>query len=430
MACARPAILLTDSVRLTLILVAACSFALPITIAHAGDVEIPLAVVLALFGVPAILTLARVPGAGWLIASVAVAVVSVCAWDISPGSAHSVRPYLSFLFFYAPYLGYGAGYAIVRRPEDLTRFISVSALVASLSGIGIVATLYVLGLPVLLDFQDSRSLQGSLVGLPLYATYGVNSLAITEFVLFAFIWIDLLFVRKSSALVIALKLAGIAALGGLIFFSLSRGALLSCLLFLVLSLVVLALNRPRAAIGVGLAVVVVAAFVGSEYSDLINLSWRNRFNETTGSIARGDADVLTSGRLTLVNAALADLEDNPFLGVGFTGFHDGKSTFGDVEAQNSSPHNQYLTILWKPGLISGGLLLAFLWTCMSRLNQLRRCEATPGIFLGIWCLAVALLGVACLTWDVLLVTNIGAVTIFLFGACVSILERQKAGTVV
>ena len=181
---ARPAIVVGDHIRLMLVGLIACSFALPIRIANAGEVEIPLAIVAVVIGLPTLFALPRMAGGWWLLGSFATGLVSLCAWDISPASSNSYHPYFSFVFFFLPYVAYGAGYVMIRSRFDLGRFVSVSAVVSSLAGLVMAATLVVTKTPV----RTEGDILGSLGGLPLYATHGVNSLAITEFILFAFIF--------------------------------------------------------------------------------------------------------------------------------------------------------------------------------------------------------------------------------------------------
>ncbi len=400
---------------------AAVSFALPIRLFNVGEVEVPLALFMVMLGIPTLLRLHQMVGGRLLLLSAGLGLVSVCAWDLSPASANSVRPYLSFVFFFLPYLAYGAGYTLIRRCSDFKRFIATSSAISAISGLAIVASLIVSGSPVRIE----GDLLGNLAGMPLYATHGVNSLAITEFILFAFIWIDLLFQGGSSWPLFLLKLGGLLALGALVFLSLSRGAVLSWVGFLFLSLIALAFKQPRVAAVVSLTLLCGAAYIGSTYADLLSLAWGTRIGQTSESLSEGEANALTSGRLTLGSAALADLGDNPVFGVGFTGFHEGRSTFTEEDALNSSPHNQYLTMLWKPGPLAGGVLILFLGQCMSRLNRLRRHEGSKGTFTGLWCMMIALLLVACFTWDILLVPNIGALVMFLFGACASLTARDR-----
>jgi O-antigen ligase len=221
-----------------------------------------------------------------------------------------------------------------------------------------------------------------------------------------------------------LKTLGLGSLGALVFLSLSRGAVLACAVFVVLSLAFLAARRPVVA-GAILAVFIGAGlYIGAAYGDALSAAWGTRVDQTTASLSEGETNDLTSGRLTLAASAVADLADSPIFGVGFTGFHEGRSAFTETDALNSSPHNQYLTMLWKPGVLAGGALLAFLYQCMVHLDRLRRAERDKETYVGLWCMAIGVLGVASFTWDVLLVPNIGAIMLFLFGACAAIVTHQ------
>lgn len=413
----RKPFVLKDSVRLGATLVLAAAFALPIKLFEAGGVEIPPAI-LAVFLGPFLANASDRPVAHvrWLAFGFCASVLSAGLWDLLYTSAGSFRPYFSVVFFFMPYLAYFTGFVLVRRPEELRRFLSVASIVGALAAIGMGLTLVATRTPVRIE----GDIQGSLLGLPLYATHGVNSLAITEFILFALIWIDLFFGRAQSGLLVVVKLIGLLTLAALVVLSLSRGALLSLVAFVLLALGSLAFRRPALALGIVLGLGALGGAIVSTYGDALTTLWQAKIAQTDVSETGGDANSVTSGRLTLVNAALTDIENNPVLGTGFTGFQVTSASLGEDDAANSSPHDQYLTMVWKPGLVAGFALFGFLAKAAGDLARLRRrptFDATPA---GLWLLALSVLGVACFTWDVLLVPNIGAFMFFLFGAAASI----------
>ncbi len=418
---ARPTFALRDSTRATLAAIAAISFALPIRMANFGDFEVPLAMIMVLMGLPTLFSLPKIPGGRLILGAAALALLSLCVWDISPKSENSFRPYFSYIFFFIPFATYSLGYTLVRRRGEVLRFVSISSLVGAIAGIGTAITIFRLGVPVRIEGE----LQGSLLGLPLYATYGVNTLAITEFVLFAFIWTDLIFHKGHKPLLVLIKLAGLACLTGLILLSLSRGATLSLVVFLALTVGALLFRDPRKATMILVAGALGGMLVVTAFGDQVGLAWSVRFNQSANAASEGDVNDLTSGRLTLVGSAVGDLLDSPIFGVGFTGFHYGRENFSELDAQNSSPHDQYLTMMWKPGIPAGALLIWFVIRSVGSIGRLRKPMASGGVFVGLWCLALSMLLIAALTWDVLLVPNLGALMMFLFGACASVGEREQ-----
>lgn len=423
----RPAFVLSDISRAILTVVAAICFALPLKMAGVGEFEIPLAMVMVVLGLPALFTLPKIENGKVLLSAMGLAMLSLCVWDLSPQSENSFRPYFSYTFFFIPFVTYALGYSVIRKREEFRRFVSLCSFLGALAGIGMAITIWRLGIPVRME----GVIQGSLLGLPLYATYGVNTLAITEFVMFAFIWTDLVFSKSPKMVFVLVKLAGLACLTALILLSLSRGGTLSLAVFVVLTFGALLLRNPQKAVIILAAFVVGGMYIVARYGDVVTTAWSVRFSQSATAADEGDVNDLTSGRLTLVNSAVGDVLDNPLFGVGFTGFHTGRENFSQLDAQNSSPHDQYLTMVWKPGVPAGLLLIWFVIRNVGALGRLRKKGEHAGIFSGLWCMTLAMLLIAALTWDVLLVPNLGAWMMFIFGAASSIehRERQEAAAV-
>ena len=417
---ARKPFVLRESVRSFLIVLVAATFALPVKLFNVGEVEIPLAILIVFLGpFLALTSTRRIAHVGLLAAAFGASVVSAGLWDVFFSHVGSFRPYFSLVFFFMPYLGYFTGYVLVRSPDDLRRFVSIASLVGVISALGIAFTLLATRSPVRIE----GDIQGSLLGLPLYATHGVNSLAITEFILFALIWINLFFGKRPALPLLILKFSGMLVLAALVVLSLSRGALLSMVAFILLAMTGIALRRPVLALGLVIGFAAIGAAVTVTFGDALATVWQVRIAQS--SAEDNDANALTSGRLTLVNAALSDVEDNPVLGTGFSGFQRSRATLDEEDALNSSPHNQYLTMMWKPGIVAGAFLFAFLARSVGSLARIRRRQATDATTSGLWFLTLATLGVACFTWDVLLVPNIGAFSFFLFGAAASIDQGDR-----
>ena len=110
--------------------------------------------------------------------------------------------------------------------------------------------------------------------------------------------------------------------------------------------------------------------------------------------------------------ALKELALNPLIGVGFRGFSDATgelSKFGELAGL--SPHNQYLTAIWKMGVVASIpyflMIMAMLGRAFYCLEKYRRhwfVALTIGVIL-----------VFCNLWDVLIVPNVGALFFYILG---------------
>jgi hypothetical protein len=264
------------------------------------------------------------------------------------------------------------------------------------------------------------------LGFPLYATFGVNSLATFEFCLAALILIDLFFVGGRPLLEVVVKAAGFFVLVYLIVFTLSRGALGSLVFFYLAATVGLSLFKPKQGFLL-LAIVSVTGLVGTtQFGDSISQAWSEKAFLAGAVLGNGDIHDFSSGRDVLVLGALQDIEANPLTSSGFNGYRVSKDVKGDDV--HGSPHNQYLLMFWKAGLPTGICLLAFLLYgggCMVRVaGPLRQMNVYHGI--GLIFLTYFLW--TFLSWDILLVPNIGALSFFLFGGMVGCDERAERPT--
>lgn len=193
-----------------------------------------------------------------------------------------------------------------------------------------------------------------LFGLPVFATYGVNSIA------------------PLFCIQAALLCGGIASTRGWVRF-----------LF---------------AVGLGCAVVLV---VGSNQSE-----GRKR------ALRVEDFNQVSTGRLDLWRAAAAEVAESPIIGNGFAGF--GRFSTPEMETGgNTTAHNYYLNLLWKGGVLFFAPFAAFVVMAISRAWAAR--DRSPQYFFAATAVAMTAF-LPSLTWDILIVPSAGALAWFLLGS--------------
>ncbi len=130
-----------------------------------------------------------------------------------------------------------------------------------------------------------------------------------------------------------------------------------------------------------------------------------------------DFESLSTGRQSLLQDALAEVKLSPIFGNGFASFGRLDPSVGARSALsgNRTAHVQYLTILWKGGLLFFlpymALLIAFWLRAIRGLLGARR-EDVLLVSIGL----IFLFTILSVSWDILLVPSAGALGFFLLGA--------------
>ncbi|MCO7526407.1 O-antigen ligase family protein [Pseudomonas asiatica] len=137
----------------------------------------------------------------------------------------------------------------------------------------------------------------------------------------------------------------------------------------------------------------------------------------TESIIVEKADAFATGRVELAIEGFREVKASPFLGNGFSSY--GRYAEAGEKSQalsmNSSTHIYYLTLLWKGGLLFfipfiAMLLINFKNCLLARHNT----AATPERFYS-WSAVLMAFGPMAMAWDILIVPSAGALAFFLFG---------------
>lgn len=333
----------------------------------------------------------------------------ICITYIFIRANSSIYPLGSLVFFLKPCFAYFSALFLIRSGTPSDYLFSRFSLLSSISLISIIGTIsYHNGGVVRADSH----LNGSIFGLEIFGSYGVNSLAIF-FSLCSYAAAYPLMVSIQHRLRPIFLLIGIG-FAYLALMSLSRAAALGLILMWGTLILLQARQHPFRAI-----LFLVLSSAGTLHLAL-SLNESDMLTAKTMQIqkglASGDIDSISSGRLSLYYAAVIDVLNNPLAGSAFQGFSAGADNLRQFdELSGLSPHNQYITTVWKMGLIAAAFYFLMLLTMI--LKSLRNCSECEkpwliGFLLGTFV-------IFCNTWDVLMIPNVGALVFFTLGAFAS-----------
>ena len=121
---------------------------------------------------------------------------------------------------------------------------------------------------------------------------------------------------------------------------------------------------------------------------------------------------ISTGRIDLWREVASEVGESPIVGNGFSGF--GRFSPPDVETGgNTTAHNYYLNLLWKGGLLFFIPFAAFCLMALWRAWEER--EQSPQYYFAATAVVLTAF-LPSLTWDILIVPSAGALAWFLLGS--------------
>jgi len=306
------------------------------------------------------------------------------------------------------------------------------------------STIYLIGVtaPLLLSGDPTRAIntlpfrgQGpgtvyldvDFLGLPSYASFGVNSLVPLFCIQAAIICgamhahsgpIRTIFATAiACAAMLIIESDSRAAQGTLIFLSLSVGGYafadrkhLTATFLIVASLAAgMALSDLRATEHGRLAALVGDIRQGIELQSENGKTPKGVAARQSKATSMPSMETVTTGRTILWSAAIDDFVHSPIFGNGFADFG---RFFPTETGQNTTAHCYYLTILWKGGLFFAVPFAIFVGLALRRAWRLRE-RSSEWYFAATAVVLMFLL--PSLTWDILLIPSAGALAWFLLG---------------
>ena len=380
---------------------------IPIVIFGLDEFEVPLSDIVLLFGMLFLLRSLASKAALYFYLLFLLALLSVVVQMIF-GAPVEVKPFLSVLFFLKPLLAYFAALWVVKGPAD-------GETVFRITGLSMITSIILIFLDVVINYSGvpraDSYINGSILGLTQYATYGVNTAACFYFVIFTLSVYT--FCNPVNAQFLRLYgVIGAVCSGYLIIGSLSREVILALLLFVFLIVFEKQRkNRWLIFFGIVFVVVVCGLFL---LEDIVNSPFLEaKVLQLVDGYHSGDFNSISSGRLELYWVALLQVLQGPFFGNGFHGYllYPEIISF-DLEPEGLSPHNQYLTTFWKGGLIFFIAYFSYLYMLI-RDSRILAEPVGGGYVLRAFYISTFIL--LANLWDVLMVANFGAMFFFLIG---------------
>lgn len=368
--------------------------------------------------------------------SVLFGVVSiVMANKISP-DGQIARHFLALiLMMFAPSFLFLGRYVSARN--DIQRIIYWLAVFSAVFVVAITARVLILNEPVRIYFGPLglAAMNAEFVGLPVFATFGVLSLAdlicIQAVILCGAIFGSVVKPIDRWALIIAFGCAVFLVIG-----SDSRSAQILAA-WIVGSVIVFGWRNPamrKLAMYALLAALVAGVLtyargmnenrMASSIKGIAGMEAAENVSSESVEELRAQADAFATGRVELAIAGIQEVIKSPIIGNGFSSYgrYDGAGT-SKILAANTSTHVYYLTLIWKGGIIFCIPFIAMLLFNLKDAWMARRfTPATPERFFT-WSAVLMTFGPMALAWDILIVPSAGALAFFLFGALSGYFKR-------
>lgn len=378
--------------------------ATPVALFIYGDTGVVLADAVSVLGFFIFLRYLLKPEAVLLGASIAISFV-LCITHILLEEGDSIYPLGSLVFFFKPCFAYFSAFYFLRSRKEISSFFYHFNAFSSLCLISIIFTIAYQNKGLV---RAESYLNGSIFGLNIFGSYGVNSLAIF-FSICSYLAAYPLTVAKGRIARLAFILIA-TGFGYLALMSLSRTAALGAIMMWSTLAFLYANRSPLTAALFFFLLLAGSTFIISVLgtSDMLAA----KVLQIQQGLATGDFDALSSGRLSLYYAATLDILNNPVSGSAFHGFTSGAEALTKFdELSGLSPHNQYITTVWKMGPIAAFFYFMML-VVMVRKSLKKSSSSERRWLIG---LLIGTFVIFCSTWDVLIVPNIGALVFFVLG---------------
>jgi O-Antigen ligase len=327
-----------------------------------------------------------------------------------------IAPVISVVFFFMPAGSFFLGAFVMDSKEKLSLFIKTYSYFFLGSFFLYVTSVLLFNNAVV---RSEGTMNGSILGMPIYGAYGVHSFV-------AFLFVSFFIVQESynkydyinnivyhSFILLFLYIT---------IFSLSREAIIGLiiLLFFYIKDWVTERKKNLPRIYRYVAPICLIILVYLRFEDIAYV-WGTRLDQ---SLASSDVDDLSSGRFSLVYLAIEQFLKNPFFGTGFYGYslyENQLSGFEDGLA-GWSTHYYILTALWKMGSLPFSCYLLFWLFALSYQRTEKNSHIRSVYFNRMLLMSWIVLNQF---WDALLVPNVMGVIMFVAGGYYGIYHQDK-----
>lgn len=402
-----------------LILISTIFFSIPIVVTTVFGYEVPLTMLL--LPLVYISMIYRSYSIEWylFITSLCCGLISCLVGELIHESDIFWNPFFSLTLILIPPSFIFLGQQIVHRGYDYKVVIKYLAFFSSVFSIALLARVLLLDEPVrieieagMADVKIGSNINASFIGLPVFGSWGVLSLA-HLFCIQAFICLGTFLNSKTPLYIRITSGVGLISLICLIVGSDAKSAQLG---ILWLAIAYLLFTFRSSAIRLFITICLISV-VGVLIESPKYFLGESRLEQLiVNSISGESVSDLSTGRTDIIGSALQDIGGNPMVGVGFGTFNRFKhSATSEFTSSNSSTHIYLLTMLWK-----GGLLFAIPFLTMLFFVAVKVWKRHKNILItseGYFALNAILVSffLLSMTWDILIVPSAGALIFFLFG---------------
>ena len=400
-----------------IIIAAAVALYTPVAMFTFGGTDLPLSDLVCVVGVILSLNYVGLAFTRLLYLAIVLSIFAGLAIALSVKQDLDERTVFSIIYFYKPYFSIFVAFALVRNKAESAEFFraSVAIIFIVIAAIFTWILIFHSGL-----VRNDGDLNGAVFGLPLYGSAGVNSLAVYYLLLyFVVLYAKFIYPRLTRTQSV-LRMLSLIMLSYMIMMSLSREAIVG--FAALLGWYVYAVKQG--VIQKVLITVVIVCGIGYALTfDATQEMLASKTTQIVEGIEEGDLDKISSGRLTLQSIALLQFSNNVAFGNGFHGFQLYDQTITGYDSiEGLSPHNQYVTTLWKMGAIAALPYLLAL-CCLWRMMGAGRGSIH---FIFFRALLIVVFVILANLWDVLIIPNFGALLFFIWGVMISS-SLQAAG---
>ena len=178
--------------------------AIPVTITQYRELDIPIAIIAFFASIPFYFMAPNSSVKMFLTVAIVLSFLSVLFVAIFIRHQLTLNPVYICHIFHADYFLYFVGYILVNSEKEVKLALSLFSFIFFIVACLITVSIIELGGDVRNDGELYSELLGSLLGLKLYGTYGVNTLAIIYATMLAIILINLFFCDKVRLLKIVI----------------------------------------------------------------------------------------------------------------------------------------------------------------------------------------------------------------------------------
>jgi O-Antigen ligase len=397
------------------IVILAIALAAPVSLFSYSETGLPISILVSIIGCCLVPRYRNHKVAIAYVAAISLSFLAFLYSSLVVAGEIKITPAISVVFFFLPAGSFFLGAFVIDSQDKISLFVKIYSRFFLGFFFLYVANVVFLNNAIV---RTEGTMNGSILGMPIYGAYGVHSFI-------AFLFVSFFIVQESynkySYISNAVYHIFILTFLYITVFSVSREAMIGLsilLLFYIRDWITRKKNVPK--IYRYFAPICLIIIIFFRFED-ISYVWETRLIQ---SFSSSDANDLSSGRLSLVMLAIEQLLRNPFFGTGFYGYSLYENQISGFEdgLAGWSTHYYVLTALWKMGGIPFLFYILF-WKFALGYQRLEKNSHLRSIYFNRMLLMTWI--VLNQFWDALLVPNVMGVIMFIAGGYYGVYHQEK-----